>query len=91
MKKNLIIRVSGDLQGTLFRQEARQKAEKLGLNGTAHYEPDGNLHIEVEGAPEQLDAYRQWCEQGPDGTHVSHIAVEEGALQGYDRFIEMPM
>ncbi|GAA4450844.1 hypothetical protein GCM10023189_12090 [Nibrella saemangeumensis] len=89
MKKNLIIRIAGDLQGTLFRQEARQKAEKLGLNGTAQYEEDGNLHIEVEGEPEQLEAYLQWCEQGPEGTRVSQVDVEEGALQGYDRFLEM--
>ena len=90
MKKNLIIRVSVDLQGTLFRQEARQRAEKLGLTGTAHYEPDGNLYIEAEGEPESVEAFLEWCNQGPEGTHVSHIDAEEGPLQGYDRFFEMP-
>ncbi len=90
MKRNLIIRVSGNLQGTLFRKEARQKAEKLGLNGTAHYETDGSLLIEVEGEPESLEAYQKWCEQGPEGTSVSKIKVEEGDLQGFDRFFEMP-
>lgn len=89
MKKNLIIRVSGDLQGTLFRQEARQRAEKLGLTGTANYESDGNLRIEVEGEPEPVERFRQWCEKGPAGTQVSHVEVEEGSLQGYDRFLEM--
>jgi len=88
MKKHLIIRITGNLQGTLFRQEARQKAESMGLKGYAKDEIDGTLLIEVEGDPEQVDAYREWCHTGPEGTSVSRVHSEQGQPQGYDRFME---
>ncbi|GAB3553075.1 acylphosphatase [Spirosoma fluminis] len=89
MKKNIIIHVSGQLGGTLFRQEARQKGEKLGLVGHAQIEPNGDLRIDAEGVPEALDQLVDWCKTGPDGTEVQNIQVSDGELQGFDRFMEM--
>jgi len=88
MKKNLHIRVDGEMGGTLFRQEARQQAERLGLFGYVQYEPDGTLHIEAEGDPDQLEKLQQWCHQGPEGTRVSAVRTEDGSPQGFDRFLE---
>ncbi|GAB3502103.1 acylphosphatase [Spirosoma knui] len=89
MKKNIIIHVSGQLGGTLFRQEARQKGEKLGLVGHAQIEPNGDLRIDAEGNPEALDQLVDWCKTGPDGTEVQNVQVSDGELQGFDRFMEM--
>lgn len=88
MKKNLIIEIDGQLGGTLFRQEARQKGEKLGLVGHAHIEPNGDLRIDAEGDPDALDQLVAWCQQGPEGTEVRNVRVTEGELQGFDRFLE---
>ncbi|GAB3640351.1 acylphosphatase [Spirosoma arcticum] len=89
MKKNQIIRISGQLGGTLFRQEARQKGEKLGLMGHAKIDPDGDLHVEAEGEPGALDDFIAWCKIGPEGTEVQSVHVTDGELQGFDRFTEM--
>lgn len=70
MKKNHIICVTGQLGGTLFRQEARQQAEKLGLIGIARIQSNGELRIEVEGEEDALDAFQKWCKNGPEGTTV---------------------
>lgn len=89
MKRNVVIHVSGQLGGTLLRQEARQKGEKLGLVGYAQIEPDGDLRIDAEGDPEAIDQLIHWCKTGPEGTHVQGVRVEDGELQGFDRFMEM--
>ncbi|WP_266365526.1 acylphosphatase [Tellurirhabdus rosea] len=89
MKKNLKVRITGTLLGTLFRQKARQRAEKLGLMGFAHNEATDELYIEAEGEPEQVDQFAEWCQSDPgDGLAVEKVQVEEGELQGYDRFLE---
>jgi acylphosphatase len=89
MKKNQIIRISGQLGGTLFRQEARQKGEKLGLTGHAQIEPNGDLRIDAEGEPDVLEDYVDWCKTGPEGTEVQQVRVSEGTVQGFDRFMEV--
>ena len=89
MKKSLIIRISGQLGGTLFRQAARQRAEKLGLTGTARNQSNGELRIEVEGEEEALQTFQEWCKTGPEGTQVDHVEVMDGPLQEFDRFMEM--
>ncbi len=89
MKKNQIIYVIGQLGGTLFRQEARQKAEKLGLTGIARIQVNGELRIETEGDEEDLNAFIEWCKTGPDGTDVQGVRVLDGPLQGYEKFLEM--
>lgn len=89
MKKYQIIRISGQLAGTLFRQEARQQAERLGLTGTARLEANGDLRLEAEGDADALQDYINWCRTGPDGTHVRQVEVLDGELQGFDRFMEL--
>ncbi|WP_080237441.1 acylphosphatase [Spirosoma rigui] len=89
MKKNQIIRIRGELGGTLFRQEARQKGEKLGLVGHAQIEPDGALRIDAEGDPDRLEEFVDWCKKGPEGTEVQQVHVADGELQGFDRFMEV--
>ena len=89
MKKNKIIYVTGQLGGTLFRQEARQEGERLGLTGIARIQSNGELRIETEGAEESLDEFIKWCKTGPDGTTVQGVRVQDQPLQGYEKFLEM--
>lgn len=89
MRKNLIIHINGQLGGTLFRQEARQQAEKLSLMGIARIQSNGELRIEAEGEEDALDAFVKWCKTGPEGTEVQRVDVQDGQLQDYDRFMEM--
>jgi acylphosphatase len=89
MKKNQIIRISGQLGGTLFRQEARQKGEKLGLVGHAQIDLNGDLRIDAEGEPDALEEFVDWCKAGPEGTEVQGVRVTDGEVQGFDRFMEV--
>lgn len=89
MKKNQIIYITGQLGGTLFRQEARQEAERLGLTGIARIQANGELRIETEGEAEDLKTFIKWCKTGPDGTTVQGVRVLDGPLQGYEKFLEM--
>ena len=89
MKKNHIIYVTGQLGGTLFRQEARQEAERLGLTGIVRIQSNGELRIETEGEEEDLETFIKWCKICPDGTTVQSVRVQDEPLQGYEKFLEM--
>ncbi|OUJ73298.1 acylphosphatase [Hymenobacter crusticola] len=79
-------RIYGRVQGVFFRQSSQKEAQKLGLFGYAHNEPDGSVLIEVEGSAEALNAFESWCRQGPTHARVDRVEVEKGAMQGYQEF-----
>lgn len=53
------------MQGVFFRYSARDKADKLGINGFVRNEPDGSVYIEAEGEEESLNEFLEWCRLGP--------------------------
>ena len=65
------VRVSGRVQGVLFRDSTREKAEKLGLSGYVKNTPDGDVEALFEGPTEGVEEMVRWCGQGP-----SHASVE---------------
>jgi len=46
MKKRIIIKVYGKVQGVFFRYTTRKIARNLGLTGTVRNMPDGSVFIE---------------------------------------------
>lgn len=84
--KRYKIKVIGKVQGVFFRDTARQEAEKLGLTGFARNEPDGSVHIEVEGDEKSLKTFLNWCSQGPDEALVEHLEFTEIAVTGHKDF-----
>ena len=87
MKKHFSIRISGLVQGVFFRASTKEKADALGLTGLVRNESDGSVYVEVEGAPESLRTFIEWCQKGPARARVSKCEVLEGPLNGFSRFI----
>lgn len=69
--------VSGRVQGVGFRWFARNAAWELGLTGRVRNLPDGRVEVEVAGAPEPLDAFRERLRQGPPGSRVAGLDEQE--------------
>jgi len=86
MIKHCTYRIYGRVQGVFFRQSSQKEAQKLGLIGYAHNEPDGSVLIEAEGSAEALKALESWCRKGPTNARVDRVEVQEEPVQGYKEF-----
>lgn len=86
MKRRVMMRVSGHVQGVFFRVAVRDKASELGLVGFVRNEHDNTVTIDIEGASEAMDTMIAWCKEGPDHVSVTDIKVEELELVGYTGF-----
>jgi acylphosphatase len=54
--------------------------------GIVHNELDGSLYIEAEGIESDLNKFVEWCKQGPPGSKVEEVKVEEGELVYFESF-----
>lgn len=84
---HLNIRISGKVQGVLFRQSLKNKAQELDLKGFARNEPEGTVYVEVEGRQDDLKDFLHWCHEGPEQARVSHVQADESAPVGYANFM----
>lgn len=85
--KHISIHVFGKVQGVFFRAHARELAQRLGITGSARNTPEGSLHIEAEGDEKNLEAFVQWCHQGPPAARVSSVKTHDGRLEGFTEFV----
>lgn len=84
--RHINIRVSGRVQGVLFRTGARAQATSLGITGFVRNEPDGTVYLEAEGTPRALQQLVAWCQAGTPLAHVTGVTVTEGALKHFSDF-----
>jgi acylphosphatase len=54
MQKRLECKITGLVQGVMFRDFVKRNAQKLGLTGTVENLPDGRVYVVAEGKEEQL-------------------------------------
>ena len=86
MLQTISIIVSGKVQGVFFRQGTREKAGELGITGYVQNKPDGTVFILATGTTNQLDAFTDWCRQGPPRAGVSGLQTAKEELQLFDSF-----
>jgi acylphosphatase len=67
-------RITGKVQGVLFRHSTRLEAERLGIRGAARNLPDGSVEVIAAGAAPALDALREWLRRGPPLARVDEVA-----------------
>ncbi len=75
MEKKILykIYVRGHVQGVGFRWNAAIEARNLGITGFVKNLSDGSVYIEAEGYREQVEAYVDWCREGPGFSSVESV------------------
>lgn len=86
MTKHVKLTITGRVQGVGFRYHARSQAFRLGLRGIVKNMTDGSLYIEVEGEPMSINAFIEWCWNGPPHAQVENVAVTPGQIKEYKTF-----
>lgn len=86
MVKHLNIKISGQVQGVVFRYSAKEQADKLGIKGFAQNLPAGSVYIEAEGEKDVLEKFVKWCHNGPSMASVTKVEVKSGNLKNYTEF-----
>lgn len=87
MKKSVSIQVYGRVQGVAFRYSTRAKALSLGIKGFVKNMRDGSVYIEALGDEEDMQAFVEWCNQGPPAARVVNIQVEDIDVVDADTFL----
>ncbi|HXD28506.1 MAG TPA: acylphosphatase [Arthrobacter sp.] len=66
---------TGTVQGVGFRYRTRQRAEALGLAGSAVNRPDGSVRITAQGTRRAVDALVEWLRSPQAPGRVEHLGV----------------
>jgi DNA ligase D-like protein (predicted 3'-phosphoesterase) len=77
--------VRGRVQGVGFRESARRRALKLGVQGWVRNEDDGTVAVHAEGEPDAIDELLAYLDKGPSAS-VSEISVEDVKVEGHEQF-----
>jgi len=72
--------VHGRVQGVGYRDAAVQAAFTLGVKGWVRNRSDGTVEAHVQGAPEAVERYVEWCRQGPPLARVFKVDATEAAV-----------
>jgi acylphosphatase len=85
------LHILGRVQGVCYRQSAQQIAKSLNLFGWVRNLPDGSVQAEAQGMTCDLEAFVNWCKQGPARAQVEDVKVvwltckSEESVQGSGR------
>jgi len=71
------LKIRGRVQGVFFRESARRQAVALGVRGWVKNLPDGSVEAAAEGSQDSVQAFIQWCHQGPSSARVEEVVVQE--------------
>ncbi|RYG41332.1 MAG: acylphosphatase [Chitinophagaceae bacterium] len=84
--KNLIIRITGKVQGVGFRETTKYVADQMGVKGIVRNEKDGSVYMEIEADEILLEEMLNWSHEGPDRAQVEEVIVSDGEVKGYKNF-----
>jgi len=84
--KHLNIVVTGKVQGVFFRASTKAVADQMGIKGLVKNQKDGTVYIEAEGKPLMLDAFLDWCKEGPEKAVVEEVTVTEAEIKDFKNF-----
>lgn len=86
MRKDVLIKISGKVQGVFYRASAKEQADALQVEGWVKNEPDETVSAYVSGDEENVQAFIRWCRTGPPGAQVKDIKIENCAVQSVNGF-----
>lgn len=74
--KQALLKITGRVQGVFYRSNAQEEAEALGLTGYAKNMPDGSVEVLVQGEESAINAFIEWCREGPPSAGVGQVQIE---------------
>lgn len=84
--KHINIVVSGKVQGVFFRASTKAVADQMGIKGFVKNEKDGSVYVEAEAEQFILDAFIDWCKEGPEKSKVENVVVTDGEFKNFRNF-----
>lgn len=73
--KELVLRISGKVQGVFFREFVHDTAEKLGIVGCVSNEKDGSVRVVAQGYEAQLKTLIKEVEKGTELSEITFVNV----------------
>ena len=70
------ITLSGRVQGVYYRKSTLQQALKIGITGFVQNLNNGDVLIVARGTSDQLNAFMEWCNTGPENAIVESLTHE---------------
>ena len=67
--------IKGKVQGVYYRASAKKQARELGIYGEIKNTREGHVEAIVSGNEREIEAFVNWCRQGPAGAIVTHVEV----------------
>jgi len=80
------VRVTGDVQGVLFRAWTQEQARGLGVTGWVRNATDGSVKAHVEGEEAAVAQLIDRLHDGPPGATVEGVDVAESVVERLERF-----
>ena len=78
--------VKGKVQGVFYRANAKDKAEELGVAGWVQNTEDGNVEIVATATQPALDAFINWCREGPRRAQVTDVTINKVEEKQFNSF-----
>lgn len=71
--REIKLKIFGRVQGVFFRNEAKKKADELGIFGWVKNMDDGSVELLAEGDEESLGKFLEWCKKGPQSAVIKNV------------------
>lgn len=84
--KTIHLLIKGKVQGVFYRATAKDIAKKTGITGWIRNTENGDVEATITGSEHQLEAFANWCRQGPSGAKVSEVIITEQEEKAFDGF-----
>ncbi len=81
-QKRVHVVVSGRVQGVLYRDSVRRRADELGLSGWVRNMGDGRVEAVFEGEADAVKNAIAYAREGPPFARVSDVELSEEPAHG---------
>lgn len=85
------LNIRGRVQGVGYRDAVMQAAFEKGVAGWVRNRHDGSVEVFVQGAPESIEGFIEWCRKGPPLARVVAVDMSPAEVDaGLTRFALRP-
>ena len=85
-----IIRITGRVQGVMFRDWTVQAARAIGVSGWVRNRTDGSVEVYAAGEPALIDRLADRLREGSPASRVDRVDAWDAQMQSVDGFAQRP-